>query len=232
MSIHRRGILALLIASAWLVGCGTSSHELVDRYRPGCQRLRARLARIAEQLPTAGTVQEQRAVGLSPPLVFVAHDPATNCDGVMASQLTGDEPGQLDLMLGGDVVTALYWAEHPPERGDPELMRRTFESALRVRYLVVHRVDERQLPKAVDSEAFTGGPVMIEGMVFDLESGAVVASYVVEASPDETVYYETREGESASMRLEAGAKSTVWSSARQVIESRLAACTGGSVSLP
>ena len=64
-----------------------------------------------------------------------------------------------------------------------------------------------------------------------LADEAVVATYVVHATIPDKVNYEYREGEDAAKRLAAFARSALWSDARSKIQDKLAAATGGTVTI-
>lgn len=219
-------LLFLLIAAA---GCGPTAEQVVAKHSPAMLAFKTKLERISAQLPPPGGVSPQTAI-LAPPLVLAVGDPANNCESLMAPELAG-EKSAFDLLLNNNLSTALYWAENPPSGGNPAFMEQTFSAALQARYLVVHRVDEAKLPKAVSGETFVGGDVPVEGFVFDLESEKLVAAYQFVARPADAVDYEVRKNESETERLEAGARSTVWTDARTKLAAKLAETTGGRVEI-
>lgn len=216
---------ALLVVA---VGCGPTAEQVVSRHRPAMLVLKAKLERLSAQLPPPGGFS-QRSAKLEPPLVLIEDNPASNCQSLMAAELQGKE-AKFDLLLNNHLSTALYWTENPPSSGgDAAFMEKTFSAALAARYLVVHRVEESQLPTAVSGETFVGGDVPIEGFVFDLESEQLVAAYQFVARPAEAVDYQVRSNESETERLEAGARSTVWTDARKKLAAKLAETTVGTV---
>ena len=105
------------------------------------------------------------------------------------------------------------------------------KSATAIDYLVVHRLAELTLPEAVDKNSFTLGHATVEGFVVRLSDESIVASYVVHATMPSEVDYEYREGEDAAERLAAFARSALWSDARSQIQAKLAAATGGAVTI-
>lgn len=218
----------LLFVSA--VGCGPTAEQVVAKHSPAMLALKAKLERISAQLPPTGGFTERSAV-LAPPLALM-EGKVSNCQSLMAPELVGKQ-GALNLLLNSDLSTALYWAENPPSSdGDAAFMEQTFSAALDARYLLVHRAEESKLPQGFSGESFIGGDVLIEGFVFELESEKLVAAYQFVARPADAVDYEVRKNESETERLEAGARSTVWTDARKKIAAKLAETTGGTVWIP
>ncbi|MBL8889147.1 MAG: hypothetical protein JNL67_04165 [Planctomycetaceae bacterium] len=167
---------------------------------------------------------------LEPKLVLDPTSPDHNCETIMYPELIGDEP-LIDLMLTTNLTTSLYWSKEQPQDGDVEFMQRVLRQGSGARYLVIHRIDETNLPMAVSEETFVAGAVRVDGFVVDLESLEIVASYTLEVLPDEQVEYYVKENESARDRLETFARSSLWSKARRQVVSILSEHTGGHIQL-
>lgn len=208
-----------------LSSCGPSPQAVLDEFRPKLAELDDKLRAIAAKIPpTAGSVSAK----LEPKLVLDPDSPEHNCETIMYPALSGEEP-LIDLLLTTNLTTSLYWSKEQPQDGDVEFMRRVLEQGSGARYLVVHRIDETNLPKAVSEDTFVAGVVRIDGFVVDLESLEIVASYSVDAVPDKQVDYYVKENESKLDRLETFARSSLWSNARKQVESNLREHTGGTV---
>lgn len=217
-------VLLLLAVS---VGCGKSTEAVIEEYRPAIDHLRGQLKLIQDKIPLTA---ENVTAELSPKLILNEESPAHNCETIMVSALQGDK-GAIDLMLTTNLSTTLYWANQAPSGGDLAFMKRVMDGATKAKYLIVHRIDESQLPIAVSEQEFVAAPVRVDGFVFELDTLTIVASYVVEAIPAEQVSYTFKQNESAKDRLQAFAQSSVWSDARVKIAEAIVNSTGGEVRL-
>lgn len=215
-------VLALL---GVMTGCGKSPSATIDEYRPEIEKLEAKLFQLKDKIPIKA---EAIQADLKPKLILDEESPNHNCETVMYASLQGNKP-LIDLMLTSNLSTSLYWAKQAPSGGNVEFMTRVMSGATKARYLVVHRIDESQLPVAVSDSEFVGGPVRVDGFVFDLESMTIVAAYVVEAIPADQVEYHVKTNESAKDRLQAFAQSSVWTNARERIAEAIRVSTGGEV---
>lgn len=220
--------LASIVAASFLCllcSCGPSPKALINEFRPKLAELDEKLRAIAAKLPpTAGSVSAK----LEPKLVLDPDSPEHNCETIMFPALRGEKP-LIDLMLTTDLTTSLYWCKERPLDGDVEFMQGVLQRGSGARYLVVHRIDEANLPKAVSEETFVAGAVRVEGFVVDLKSLEIVASYTFEVLPDAQVEYYVKDNESARDQLANFARSSVWSNARKQAESILREHTGGDV---
>ena len=226
----------LLLLTAF-PGCSRSHQDVVAPHLAAIDDLRAKLKRIAADLPAPGTVQDTTAgPALEPAFVFNDdRDPSANADSLHVAELTESDP-EMDLNLSANLVYALTWTTPEKRRdasafGDATLIDQTLQAATTLDYLVVHRLAELTLPAALDATSFTDGAATVEGLVVRLADEAVVATYVVHATIPDTVNYEYREGEDAAKRLAAFARSALWSDARSKIQDKLAAATGGTVTI-
>jgi|GEM_PF-3299855 hypothetical protein len=217
-------VLFLLVV---VVGCGTSPESLIDEYRPAIEKMREKLKLIQDKIPQTA---ENVTAELSPKLILNEESPDHNCETIMYSALQG-EKGAIDLMLTTNLSTTLYWANQAPSGGDQAFMKRVMDGATKAKYLIVHRIDEGQLPIAVSEQEFVAAPVRVDGFVFELDTLTIVASYVVEAIPADQVSYSFKHTESAKDRLQAFAQSSVWSDARVKIAEAIVNSTGGEVRL-
>lgn len=208
-----------------MAGCGKSPEAIVDEHRTAIEQIEAKLLQIKDKIPPKA---EAIQANLQPKLILDEESPSHNCETLMVGALQGDKP-LIDLMLTSNLSTSLYWVKQAPSGGDVEFMTRVMKGASSARYLVVHRIDESQLPVAVSDSEFVGGPVRVDGFVFDLESLTIVAAYVVEAIPAEQVEYHVKTNESAKDRLQAFAQSSVWTNAREKIAEAIRTSTGGEV---
>ncbi len=224
----RAGLLLLLLL---VIGCGPTPQQVASEYQAPMDQLRQKLARLAEKMPP-GVGDQAVSAALDPPLLLVDDDANSNAQAMMFEHLSDAAANlDLDLLIDNELKPCLRWTSDlpPGSTGDVNFMRKSFEQATRARYLVVHRTLSYVPAKARDEENFTPARARVQGVVFDLETEAVLATYVVQAMSAEKVEYVYREGESRAEGIERFADSSVWSATRAAAAEKLANVTGGSV---
>lgn len=231
--ITRTGCLLVVIA-----GCGPSPNDLIESHRADMSGLRERLSALAKELPPPGSVQDSPiTTPLQPPFMLKIDDPSSNAAALMSEQLTdNDAHPSLELHLDNSLLAALFWTS--PEReghdysdGSYDTMQSTLESARQLKYLVVHRVIDVVLPRAVGPQQFLPGHAVIEGMVYELETQQLLGSYRFQVESDRRVEYVARSDQTQEERLEAFAKSELYEKAREQVQLRLQELTGGQISI-
>ena len=107
----------LLLLTAF-PGCSRSHQDVVAPHLAAIDDLRAKLKRIAADLPAPGTVQDTTAEpSLKPAFVFNDdRDPSANADCLHVAELTESDP-EMDLNLSANLVYALTWTT-PEKRRD------------------------------------------------------------------------------------------------------------------
>lgn len=236
-SFSNIGLTVLLVSPIVLVvGCGKAHKEIVAPYVSDYDRMRAKLKRVAKLLPPPATTTDSEPQELDPPFKLLHKETGDNAEALMIEQLTDPEAKNLpfDVMLSDNLLVSLNWTSDERKdddyRGaDAEFMKRTLEAGRSLRYLVVHRVLDIKLPEAVGPEEFTAGSVTLEGFVVDLKDEKIVANYVVTAKTPANVEFVFKEGESREARLQAFAKSEIFTDARRQIAKKLEQVTGGTV---
>ena len=219
-----RWFMLLLVGA---IGCQPSADSVVSKFRSELEAIKEKLDQIKNTLPESA---EDIKAQLVPKLVLDEQSPEHNCESIMFLELAGAEPKH-DLLLTSNLSSSLFWLDKPPSGGSSEFMERTMKAACKSRYLVVHRVDESQLPVAVSDTEFQGGLVQIDGFVIDMDSLEIVASYRVQAKPEESVQFSVKAGEDRKSRLQSFAHSSVWNNARQLVSEAIQSNTGGEVRL-
>lgn len=229
-------LLVLLIVLAG--GCSKTHKEIVKPYISDYQEIRQKLRDIADLLPPPATTTDSEPQELDPPFKLLHKEIGDNAEALMIGQLTDPETKNLpfDVMLSDNLLVSLNWTSDERKdddyRGaDAEFMKRTLEAGRSLRYFVVHRVLDIKLPEAIGPEEFTAGSVTLEGFVVDLKNEKIVANYVVTAKTPAQVEFVYKEGDSREARLQAFAKSEVFTDARRQIAKKLEQVTGGTVSI-
>jgi hypothetical protein len=224
-------LLPALVAA----GCGNSAGSIIDSHRPAYATLRQKLARLAEKLPAErGAADRSPAEPLAPQLVLTTDKVAGNAEAVMLESLTSDDPRpEFDLNLSDNLTAALYWTGEKGRAsgGDPDHVQRTLRTGLALRYLVVHRVAELELPEGVSDREYRPGHVVVEGFVFDLQSEELLAQYVARAQTDDKVEASVREDEKDSEALTRFARSSLWKNCRQQVRQKLEQVVGGKATI-
>ncbi|HTN73982.1 MAG TPA: NPCBM/NEW2 domain-containing protein [Pirellulaceae bacterium] len=213
------------------IGCGPSVNEVVDEYRPRMQELQAKLQRLAANMPQR--VGDQAVTTqLQPRLYKVEGDAQSNTEVRMIEQLTDDRADpKLNLNVLGEWGACFRWLEpdSAPQSANAGSIRQAYEQTVNTRYLVVHRVKDLQAPRAIDDERFTPGAARIEGVVFDLNTEAIVATYTIDAQTSNQVNFAVRDGETRRDGLQRFADSSLWEDARKKTGEKLANMTYGVV---
>jgi hypothetical protein len=209
------------------MGCQPSAQSVVSKYQSELEAIKLKLEKIKNSLPeNAEDIQAQ----LSPKLVLDVESPEHNCETIMFGKLAGDE-SCFNLYLTSNLSTSLAWLHTFHGGGDSEFMDRTMKAACQAKYLIVHRVDEAQLPVAISDTKYIGSLVRIDGFVIDMDTLDIVASYQVYAEPKKTVDVPYKNGEDRKSRLQDFARSSVWTNARQLVSEAIRLNTGGEVKL-
>lgn len=226
----------LLCLGFTLSGCGQKHKEIVEPYVSDYTQIRAKLKRIAELIPPPGSTLDSEPQTLDPPFKLLDEETGDNAEALMFEQLNDPEIKNLpfDLLLSDNLLVSLNWTsderkDDDSKGGDADFMRSTMAAGRQLRYLVVHRVVKLTLPEAVGPQEFTPGSVTLEGFVVDLKDEKVVATYVVTAETPANVKFVYKEGDSPNDRLQAFAKSEVFTDARSQIAKKLEQVTGGDV---
>lgn len=233
-----RGVALVPLVVILLAGCRETHKEIVQPYLSDYQQMREKLKRIAESIPPPGTTVDSKPQTLDPPLKLLNEETGDNAEALMFEQVTDPEVINLpfDVLLSDNLLVSLNWTSDERKDddysgGDPEFMRRTLEAGRTLRYLVVHRVLDLTLPEAVGPQSFKPGTVTLEGYVVDLEDEQIVATYVLTAKTPANVRFVYKEGDSPEERLQAFAKSEVFTDARRQIAKKLEQVTGGTVQI-
>ena len=232
-------VVGCVLLSLAIASCTPSHQEVVAPHLPAMDALRSKLSRIAASLPATGTVVERVAdSALAPPFVFSnTHSPAINADALHFEQLTETPVAdEFDLNLSANLTYALNWTgaaqrNNPESFGDSALIEQTLVATRDLEYLVIHRLTELKLPKAIDRNSFTPGTAAIEGFVVRLSDETIAATYVIHSSMPAQVEYQYQEGSDPEQGLTKFARSALWSDARSQVQAKLASVTGGVVTI-
>ena len=228
-----------LILTLMYTGCaGETNRALFKRYESQFAARRQQFQSIAGMLPAPGSVRESSAASLSPKPVFDAKSNSRNTEIVMYDQLLNPDiksegHNRLDLLLSGDLLTAMQWTGPSNPMSSSVLdksagdMEQTLKQALATRYLVVLRPARFVAPVAVDENNFKGGSADVEVFVADLETNKVPGSGIFTAQSTKSVEYMFKKGEDKQRRLEDFAYSSLFTDARQKVGSLLPQITGG-----
>lgn len=222
-----------------IVSCSRSHQEVVAPHLSAIDALRTKLSRIAASLPATGTVVEHLPeAALAPVFVFSnTYSATTNADALHFEQLTETAVTDgFDLNLSANLSYALNWTSaaqrnNPESFGDSALIEHALVAATNLEYLVIHRLAELTLPKAIDRKSFTAGSATVEGFVVRLSDETIAATYVVHASMPAQVEYQYREGSNAEEGLAKFARSALWSDARSQVQAKLTNVTAGVVTI-
>ena len=221
--------LGLLFAA----GCGPSPREVLDEYRGRCSKKRDQLKQFADKLPPKGSIRPAPLKQpLNPPLTL-KKDASGNTESLMYEHMLDPKARpKFDIALNSNLTTALFWmTSEPSSQGDPDFMRRTLQSAVDAKYLIVHRVAQITLPKALGPSRFSTGGAVIENFLLDAETGEILGQFVVVARTAKQVRFSFKETDSAEDRMQAFAKSSMWSDARKKIAAELRKLTSGTVAV-
>jgi hypothetical protein len=226
-----RHLAILLVGLGMLLaGCGPSGDEVVNSHRPAYVALKAKLRRLADKFPAGPLTGDQPpAKPLDPQLVLSTDKTPGNAEAVMVEHLTSDDARpEFDLSLGSDLTAALAWTAEgrSTSTADPAFMEGTLKRGVNLKYLVVHRIADLKLPKAVTDREYRPGNVTVEGFVFDLASEELLASYVVSATTDDKVEAMVRPDEKDAEALARFARSSLWTNCRRAIAEKLQSVVG------
>lgn len=203
--------LALLASAA----CGPPR---TDRINAAVQGSRARLEDVRNTLRNAARV-----------LPATVGDDERGCFATGISPVVGDlrpttsRPGNLDILMVEDVEAP--WAEsrakHPmarssrlapamawvldgkpiDERVPASHVESVISTALGVRYVLLFRVLEYNSPRAVTVSEFTGGTMVAEHFLVDLESRRVLCILPCTAKSGQSLYYFRPQGQTDAERV-------------------------------
>jgi hypothetical protein len=233
--IWQTSILGMAALVCWLAGCGPSADDVIEEYQGEYRSLKAKLRTLAESLPQGRLTRDQPPLApLVPPLVLSTDAADGNAEAIMVDHLTSDDPRpEFDLLLSPDLTAALDWTREgrKDNRGDPTQLDATLRSCLELDYLVVHRIAELKLPEAVNDREYRPGSVTVEGFVFRLASGELLASYVITATADDKVEATVLPDEKDAEALVRFARSTLWKNCRKAIAQKLQTVVGGTATI-
>lgn len=232
-------VVGCVLLSLAIASCSRSHQEVVAPHLAAMDTLRTKLSRIAASLPASGTVIERVADAPLVPAFVFANTPSstTNADVLHFEQLTETAiANEFDLNLSANLNYALSWTgvaqrNNPESFGDGALIEKTLVATRDLEYLVIHRLAELNLPKAIDKNSFTSGTATVEGFVVRLSDETITATYVIRASMPAQVEYQYREGSDPEQGLAKFARSALWSDARSQVQTKLASATGGLVTI-
>jgi len=224
---------------ALCMGCGGETpRKLIKRYESQFAEKREQFKKIAQMLPSPGTVKRATAANLSPKPVYDAKSDTYNTAIVMYDQLLdpdvqSQDHNRLDLLLSGDLLICMQWTGPKNPMGDNHLdesagnMEQMLKKALTLQYLVVLRPITYVAPVAVDESSYKGGAADIEGFIVDMNSNTVAGSFRFSAHSASKVEYLAKKSESKESRLEEFAYSSLYTDARQKLGPLLQQTTGG-----
>jgi hypothetical protein len=228
--------LAIAMSACGLFG--PSNQEVIVKYRTQYEQMRADLKAIAQTLPDYGSNQSPST--LLNPLPSYSEDTgaAGNTDILMYEHLIDpdaelSEQTQFDLRLSNSLRTCLQWTGPKNPMADSVLRSRAdkldkeLQTGLQTRYLGVARILQYQPPVASSAELFSGGAVSVAGYLVDLKSKQVVCVFGVTAKTAGKVQVTVRQGEDPKAAVEAWARSSMYTEARQkFIEAANQVCGG------
>lgn len=232
--------LAAVGGGAWffLRDRGETHAEVTARYRPRFTDLRAKLKRIAANLPVAAGA-DSLPPNLDPKPVHDVPNGRFNATILMAEQCADPDrnlmsPNEFDLLFHEDeFYTHLKWTgdrsplvESARSERNVGLAER-MERSLAVRYLVIARPARFIPPRAVDDRTFGGGELDLDVFLVDLPAEKALGGFRRSFRPDPRVMVEFRQGARPGERAEAFVYSNVWSKARAEVLATLARGTGG-----
>jgi len=239
---------AVSLAMLWS-GCGggETTRQVLQRYGPQFNERRQQFKNIAGSLPAPGGVQDASPVNLSPrPVYDEKHHSSNNTEIVMYDQLIDPDirsegHNRLDLILSGNLLTAMQWtgpknpmsSEGLDRRSNPDL-EQELKQALGEQYLVVLRPVKFVAPVATDENTFTPGTADIEGYIVNLPDQKVVGSFRYTAQSSARVEYSSRKGDTSAARqsqLEEFAYSSLYEDARKKLKPLLEQTTGGTFAI-
>jgi len=231
----RRIALSVILPMA-LAACGETNRDVIQRYTPQIDAVRAELKTMAGTLPAPGSALSGKTNDVDPKPVYDAAAGSFNTAFIPVEALDGAKP-LYDLILPSELLNALAWtgADNPmaesalEERNDS--FGKAFETALATPYIVLYRAAAYDPPRAVDDTTFEGGTLKLEAFVFARSGARQIATCSIEAASNQSVSYTYKKGEDPRARLVAFAGSTLWSDALQTLSECLTATTGGTFTL-
>jgi hypothetical protein len=246
--------VAIVIIAIILVGAGVaawfafaggdSTEEVIAAHRQKFAEMRAKLKRIAGQLPPAGTVgADTLPANLTPRPVFDVPNGTFNTAILMAVQCEDPDrdpksPAEFNLRMDdSDFQTHLLWTgdksplvESARKSPAKDLAER-FARSLSVAYLVVARPARYDPPRAGPNDTFLGGDLDLEVFLVDLPGEEVLGGFRRVLRPDANVMVTFRTDRKESDTVENFVYSNMWSKARAEVATTLARTTGGSFAI-
>ncbi len=232
MRIRFRRFAVLVLAPLALAACGESNREVIAKYAPQFEPVRAELAAMAAGLPEPGSAVTGKLADPTPVPVYDLANGAFNT-AILPVEALADEKPAFDLLIASELANALAWAgpKNPMAASaldeTAEGFAEQFQAALATPVIVLYRTVGYDPPRAVDEKTFEGGTARVEAFVFVRAGAKLVATCAVDAASAEDISYSYKKGEDPSRRLEAFAASTLWENALRGLARCLADTTGG-----
>ena len=227
----RRFALAALLPLA-LAACGDTNRDVIARYTPKVEAMRADLAKMAATLPAPGAAASGAAARAEPRPVYDAANGVFNTAFVPVEALSGAKP-VYDLLLPSDLANALAWVSPANPMAESALdapadgFAQQFDAALATPIVVLYRAAAYDPPRAIDDKNFEGGALVLEAFAFTRADSRMIGSCKVEAASAQNVSYTYKKGDDPRERLVAFAGSTLWEDTLQILSRCLGETTGG-----
>ncbi len=227
----RRLILVALLPLA-LAGCGETNRDVIARYTPKFDAMRADLAKMAASLPAPGAGVSGTAGKAEPRPVYDAVNGVFNTAFLPVEALSGAPPAY-DLLLPSELANALAWTGPANPMAQSALDETAggfalqFDAALATPIIVLYRAAAYDPPRAIDDRTFEGGTLTLEAFVFTRADSRMVASCKVEAASAQDLSYTYKKGDDPRERLVAFAGSTLWEDALNILSRCLGETAGG-----
>ncbi len=230
--------MGALVLAMICLSCGETNRQVFQRYEAQFAAKRDQFKKIAQMLPTSGSVKGTMPAKLSPSPVYNVKTDTYNTEIVMFDQLLDPDiesrdHNRLDLILAGDLLRCVQWTGPKNPMSSSALdqragnMEEQLKKALAIRYLVVVRPATYVAPTAVDENTYKPGMADIEVFITDMESNKVAGSFRYSAHSAAKVEYSYKKGESQASRLEEFAYSSLFTDARDQLAKLLTQTTGG-----
>lgn len=227
-----RRFALVLAAPLALAACGETNRDVIAKYAPQFETVRADLKKLAASLPPPGTATTGGDAALTPKPVYDSANGAFNTAFLAVEELDGAKPAY-NLILSSELANALAWTGANNPMAESALDQsgggfdKEFETALATPYVVFYRAAAYDPPRAVDDKTFEGGTVTLEAFLFARADGKPGATCVVSAASADSVSYSYKQGEDPKERLAAFASSTLWENTLDALSKCLAEATGG-----
>jgi hypothetical protein len=196
-------VLVALGVGGWFLirGRGETVEDVRARYRPQFAELRAKMRRVAANLPPVGSVKaDTLPANLDPQPVSgfdlftgnTAEVMAVHCEGAGPYPKAPDEFEQSSFRFLDSLRETREGAE-PDRRRAPEDLAQEYERALAVKYLIVYRA-VRFVKLEVNQDSFTGGELDLEVFLVDLGTEKPVGAIRRSLQPKPEISAKVRKG--------------------------------------